>query len=383
MEGITKNPRLEESIEITKDDDTEDNKESFKLWQKLTYDVLCIIFKHLNDLDLSKASLVCKSWFEIANHERRIRGPSCFKHSLLGNIYTTSSCEDTDKEFIDYYEIGRSISFSFTVKSDLFVSEGCHGNYLPLNCDLISLNTYGTVINNEETQKENHDAVCMLFPAVRNISISTYCFNVYKWKRTRDLYLNRLREVIKLPDHHDDCHIASCLILLCDWSGRGIAFSLVKSLKNWFCNSKSTIWGGIAKDLSVCTFEKNTRVCNKKTNCVAITISGKLKTWTILLDSECDTKEMVKNKLQEFKESIQLKRHSVGFMYACCVRGRNMFEEPNVESTIFKELFPKVPLIGCFGDGEFGAKITNEMNDSKRIKWFHSVSTSFMIITYN
>lgn len=44
----------------------------------------------------------------------------------------------------------------------------------------------------------------------------------------------------------------------------------------------------------------------------------------------------------------------MGFMFACKARGIGLYNEKNVESTIFKTLFPEVPLVGCFGNGEFG-----------------------------
>lgn len=72
------------------------------------------------------------------------------------------------------------------------------------------------------------------------------------------------------------------------------------------------------------------------------------------MDNRCDTKELVEQKLESFKNHISLRKHSIGYMFACCERGTNKFNERDVESTIFKKLFPEVPLVGCFGDGEFG-----------------------------
>lgn len=84
-----------------------------------------------------------------------------------------------------------------------------------------------------------------------------------------------------------------------------------------------------------------------------------MRTYSVLLDANCNTKERVEDKLRTFKDRVQLKKHSIGFMFACCVRGTNTFKERNVESTIFKKFFPRVPLVGCFGDGEFGKKLIN------------------------
>ncbi|XP_043499576.1 uncharacterized protein LOC122522472 isoform X2 [Polistes fuscatus] len=283
MEQIRKKHRIEESKEKTEDEKTTDNKEICKSWQNLNCDVLYIIFKYLNYYDLSSASQVCRSWSDVAKHEKRTRGPSCFIRRAKDMKYITSNGNNYNKKLIDCVRIKPSISINFSVGNESFISQAS---------------------NNE------------------------------------------------------DCRKTKCLILLCDWNGRGIALNIMKALKNGLCNSKASIWGGIAKNLIVCATENDKRTCKKTSNCVAITIIGtKMKTWTILLDEKCDTKKLVEDKLKAFKESVQLKRHSIGFMFACCLRGLNMYEEPNVESTIFKELFPKVPLVGCFGNGEFGKKL--------------------------
>lgn len=88
--------------------------------------------------------------------------------------------------------------------------------------------------------------------------------------------------------------------------------------------------------------------------CVGITIVGSVDSWSIVVDESYKTKELVEQRLKLFKSHISLKKHSMGFMFACCERGENMFNERNVESSIFKKLFPDIPLVGCFGDGEFG-----------------------------
>lgn len=99
-------------------------------------------------------------------------------------------------------------------------------------------------------------------------------------------------------------------------------------------------------------------------------------------------------------------------MFACCARGEDMFDENNLESSIFKKLFPEVPLVGCIGDGEFGTNtlssgklflcmiyltigkillklhktvqcmlyITESSNERK--KWYNQITTVFLIITY-
>lgn len=118
---------------------------------------------------------------------------------------------------------------------------------------------------------------------------------------------------------------------------------------------KPSVWGGVVKDLYVYNSKNPTSDDYVRfAFCVGITIVGSVDSWSIVMDESYKTKELVEQRLKLFKSHISLKKHSMGFMFACCERGENMFNERNVESSIFKKLFPDIPLVGCFGDGEFG-----------------------------
>ena len=48
-------------------------------------------------------------------------------------------------------------------------------------------------------------------------------------------------------------------------------------------------------------------------------------------------------------------RTTCAFMFACCGRGAGLYRgKKNVESAVFRKLFPATPLIGAFGGGEIG-----------------------------
>lgn len=90
----------------------------------------------------------------------------------------------------------------------------------------------------------------------------------------------------------------------------------------------------------------------------------------MILEEKCNTKEQVEAKLKLLKDKVKLKKHSIGFMFACQARGTEMYKDANVESTIFKRLFPKVPLVGCFGYGEFGKITIDEVNEESKNNLF-------------
>lgn len=113
-----------------------------------------------------------------------------------------------------------------------------------------------------------------------------------------------------------------------------------------------SLWGGVVTDLYICN-KANKRNCTKL-DVFGVLITGSIQTWSIVIDRKCATKEQVEAKLTSFKSQVNLGKHSIGFMFACHARGKMKFNEANVESTIFKKLFPHISLAGCFGDGEFG-----------------------------
>jgi len=126
-------------------------------------------------------------------------------------------------------------------------------------------------------------------------------------------------------------------------------------------NKIVSVWGGVLQDLCVqCIHSPYERQRNRLLQrmptpyVVAVLITGSIQTWSTVLEKKCNTEEWVEARLKSFKDKVKLKKHSIGFMFVCVARGDEMYYETNVESTIFKRLFPKVPLVGCFGYGELG-----------------------------
>lgn len=93
------------------------------------------------------------------------------------------------------------------------------------------------------------------------------------------------------------------------------------------------------------------RLCSISKPWVAITLSAPdLKTWSTVLSQSCRSETLVEEHLVQFKNGISLKKHSLGFMFACCAR----IKKKQAETDIFKKVFPKVPIFGLYGDGEYG-----------------------------
>ncbi|XP_006611836.1 F-box only protein 22-like [Apis laboriosa] len=354
------------------DGTTSNSKERKKLntSRYLTYDVLRIVFKYLNGMELSNASMVCRSWLEVANDEKRTRGgPICFIENLEMGV------EYFNIQITEKLRIKPTLGLIFKAPRRLYNKQDCHCKILPKNCDAITLATFGILINDKEMESALDNIVCAFLPEIPDVTITIVAFSKYK--------VQHYRRMKKALSRHGT-NGSKCLLLFCNQRGRALAQTAAGELQ--LCNKtvKPSVWGGVVKDLYVYNSKNPTNDDYVRfAFCVGITIVGSVDSWSIVMDESYKTKELVEQRLKLFKSHISLKKHSMGFMFACCERGENMFNERNVESSIFKKLFPDIPLVGCFGDGEFGETTipTKSFNDKKNF-WYHERSTVFLIITY-
>jgi len=81
-----------------------------------------------------------------------------------------------------------------------------------------------------------------------------------------------------------------------------------------------------------------------------------LRVASVLLQADVSQQDDIKKCLQRLSPAGSPPRgRSVGLMFACVGRGRHFYSGTvGVESSIFKQLYPHVPLFGFFGNGEIG-----------------------------
>jgi hypothetical protein len=97
--------------------------------------------------------------------------------------------------------------------------------------------------------------------------------------------------------------------------------------------------------------------------CIALVITGPtIQTWTTILDEKCNTKDQIEASLKLFKNEVILQRWSIGFMFNNEAREFQKKKEDRMD-TIFRTLFPTVPLACCFSSYyEFGKTIVDLAN---------------------
>ena len=76
---------------------------------------------------------------------------------------------------------------------------------------------------------------------------------------------------------------------------------------------------------------------------------------SVLIGQEVKSAAKVELELSRLKKAGLDEGKSCALMFACCGRGAHHYRgKKDVESRVFNKLFPQTPLIGLFGQGEFG-----------------------------
>lgn len=411
-ESTRKKIRTEASrVESENDDTVQQNCEnSVDSNIYLTYDILRIIFGYLNGRDLTNAAMVCRLWLEAANNEKSIRrSPHCFKEYFIVKSLENykRSTDDFNLKHLKNSRIKPFLGFFFISVTSTTISHLITEyilNLLPKNCETTILCTRSIVNEEQDYTSFPSNIICALLPQISNVKVNmfTICMPYIQKsisqkvaKQQSETFEYEKNKLFNMIDETSMPNNKSCLMLFCNYSGHATAEHMISAVQNSKGDKIASLWGGVVRNVYTQRihnnekFKKATKFCVYSSYCVAVLITGPIQSWSIVVDQKCDTKALVEKKLRLFKDQVKLRKHSVGFMFACI--GRTIDAEKDIESIIFKTLFPNVPLVGCFGDGEFG-KNTIPINEMKKTKkrskgkndsWCHQFSTIFMILTYD
>ncbi|KAK3751768.1 hypothetical protein QZH41_013239 [Actinostola sp. cb2023] len=94
-----------------------------------------------------------------------------------------------------------------------------------------------------------------------------------------------------------------------------------------------------------------------------------------------ETPSGVTKSLEQLRNfGISCSESSACFMVSCVGRGEKFYLAKNVESQIFKQVFPKIPVGGFFGNGELGLDLqSTEGKPLKDSHFLHSYSSVFCL----
>jgi hypothetical protein len=140
--------------------------------------------------------------------------------------------------------------------------------------------------------------------------------------------------------------------------------------------------------------DRQTERKNSLSNACGIVLTGDrnhLNIRQVVLNNQIQTREAIREKLKQLKSIDNQQGLSFGIQVSCVARGSEFYnDEPNVECSEFRNVFPKTPLIGIFGNGELGHDyLPNdnqtsqpEINNNELFKnLFHTYSTVFSLIS--
>lgn len=354
---------------------------------KLRDEAIRIVFKYLNGKELHNASTVCKSWLAIGRNENKSRGPMAYVRTIKKFEYT-----------LDLYSANKSIIECCLTKPSLYMFltnyESSYETVNKCHCHLLPRSCYSIGLKNNFLNDDKNTLFCMTFPIGSNVQVFNYTFCPYPYEDK--LYCPEL-----LYHFNNDFQGAenlkhklelffettrpstSFMIIFTNMLGLYQLINEIVALGKWFPSSRVPIWGGVVDILSVCnSFHKN-RECNFDAEMVHIIISGPdMAMWSLTLDDSCKTKKKLKAKLIEFKQRVNLKQHSMCFIFTPALRYMKLYK---FESKAFTKVFPDVQVFHIYGHGAFEGNGFEDFHKKmpKILPIDENASTIITIFTYN
>ena len=119
----------------------------------------------------------------------------------------------------------------------------------------------------------------------------------------------------------------------------------------------------------------------RSTGVVGLAIAGNVE--AISMVHHGDTADGVQQSLRQLKKSgipCEKNSNTACFMVSCIGRGEKFYYAKNVETGIFRQEFPGIPVLGFFGNGELGLDLHSCEGKLERDGHFlHSYSSVFCL----
>ena len=126
------------------------------------------------------------------------------------------------------------------------------------------------------------------------------------------------------------------------------------------------------------------RLPDTQIHCIALCGSN-VQVASVIIKDEVSSERNIERELCKLKDCNLPMDTTFAFMFACLGRGRAFHNnKDNVESAIFRKLFPKTPLFGFFGNAEIGMNYLHPFDPSKNRhhpKLLHEFSSTFLLVS--
>lgn len=165
---------------------------------------------------------------------------------------------------------------------------------------------------------------------------------------------SQIKSIILMTNVHEGQRSTRLIQTLGHLTDRNLAIGgCIGTLAN---NSKDQTFKSLNDMLAAFSDFDNHGINDTYAHTVGLMFAGSAVTAaSVLIPTSIKTPSKVEQELKKLKQVDFNYEKSCAFMFACCGRGRNFYKgKANVESDVFRKLFPKTPLMGIFGNGEIG-----------------------------
>ncbi|KAL9981706.1 hypothetical protein ACROYT_G010447 [Oculina patagonica] len=360
-------------------------------------EVVEIILTFLPAKALFMCAQVCRLWRDTARRIIRSRQrlgwlSFVFHHGVHGTPCTSKlSMEILGRRIVEFLDelplvpaacillVSRCTEYADAKKDEIkglvTAVKGC----LPDSCALIGCVGAGIIGTGEggfsEEVEMAEGVALLLMPQIEGVSAKVINLNITEVKNNRT-FKSRWEKSLKIPSDGT----VKCAFLL----AKGDTYNLdvigkVASGIWKVCNneeddkSEVVIIGGLVESFLMVDNEV------RNAGVVGLAIAGDVEAISMVHHGE--TAEGVQQSLKQLKKSgISCEKNTACFMVTCIGRGEKFYSAKNVETGIFRQEFPGIPVVGFFGNGELGLDLHSCEGKLERDGHFlHSYSSVFCL----
>ncbi|KAH3836764.1 F-box only protein 22-like [Dreissena polymorpha] len=367
------------------------------------YPVVELVLSFLPYIDLYKSARVCQLWRKIVNTiklKRNSLGFSCSTREdsvwntmrFLRNLFSEPQtliafCHNSmNTSLADLYvKRGEELAGLLHISEEVLIRMSLMEFiklFVPKSCEVAIIEAAGIVGTTTDMKTEEFESA----EAITFLSIP-------KLHNNEGLKVVTQSDVTTIEDIlliHDSKTLKACF-LFCSDPG-----FLSKSLVSNLVDKHSVLVAGAFVAGLYSQSQRNEK--HDFITCMSLSLYGnQVETASVILpqpknwgSEHCEmTKADIEKSIITLKDMNLPDKNSFALMIACVGRGEGLFEEPNVESSLFRKHFPRTPLFGLFGDGEIGCNFhegvlnkpsTEERKRKSPPKLFHSYTTVLVLV---
>ncbi|KAG8229847.1 hypothetical protein J437_LFUL009122 [Ladona fulva] len=310
----------------------------------MQFGVLKQILSYLPARDLGRAALVCHAWNSVCRILRRerqcIHWFECHASKAGRGIRGTSRIQKTqlNEEFGMVYTMQHLVSM------------------LPSTCVAMGLEVYGTIGTPRSLgptiQLENLPALsALLIPNITGVKVRTFSVTTDQQRLCQLIHMKQkllsdseLEEITGIPPGEE----VSCLILLssCAMENESLIDLIIRTLQDRM-EGKIAVGGGFGEKYLQHPPSDGPEL-------MGLTFSGKnVKAVSAIIRRSVTKLASIDQVMWKLRSCQVPSENCFAFMFSCMGRysGRG---RKSIESSLFRNHFPSIPLIGFFGSGEIG-----------------------------